>query len=97
MPGDDGEGTAQVGALGRVEPGGGLVEHQDPRVAEQGLGERDPPALAAGEPGDPLGGQVAEPDEVEHAAYLVCRRVRSFHSLRTATYSTKPKAVMSQG
>ena len=34
---------------GRVDRGGGVVEDQDPRVGEQGAGDRDPLALAAGE------------------------------------------------
>ena len=34
---------------GRVDRGGGVVEDQDARVGEQGAGDRDPLALAAGE------------------------------------------------
>ena len=34
---------------GRVDRGGGVVEDQDPRVGEQGAGDRDALALAAGE------------------------------------------------
>ena len=41
----------------RVDRGGGVVEDQDPRVGEQGAGDRDPLALAAGE------GQAALADQ----------------------------------
>ena len=34
---------------GRVDRGGGVVEDQDPRIGEQGAGDRHPLALAAGE------------------------------------------------
>ena len=67
---EGGQRAPQVGALRRVEAGGRLVEHEDPRVAEQRLREPDPPALPAGQPADPHGGQVGEADQLEHPAHL---------------------------
>src|SRR6478609_5359878 len=67
----DREGATQVGPLNGVEPGRRLVQHQDAGVADECLGEADPPPLATGELRDPLGGQVGEADEGEYPAYLL--------------------------
>ena len=65
------EHVAQPTALGRVEPGGRLVEDQQVRAPEQRLSQDDATSLAAGQGADPLGGDVGQPDEVDDTAYLV--------------------------
>ena len=72
------EHVAQPAALGRVQAGGRLVEDQQVRIAEHGLGEHHPASLATGQRADPLGGDVGQADQVDDPAYLVVpgRRAR---------------------
>ena len=49
LPGGLGEQVAKVDALLRVQAHGGLVEDQEGRVPQQGLGDAHPLALAAGQ------------------------------------------------
>ena len=52
-----------------IEPGGGLVQEQQVRVADQGDGDVQPPLLSAGQlqhPGVPLALQAHEIDHVAH-------------------------------
>ena len=55
-------------AAARVEPGRGLVEEDDPRVADEGHGEVEPPAHAAGVRRDRL---LRRLDEVEALEQLI--------------------------
>ena len=71
--------------LFRVDSGGRLVEDKDGWRAEQRLGQRDPPALAAGHGPQPLGAEAVEPHQAEDAAHLRVPRGRTrVHSLSSA-------------
>ena len=78
------EHVAKPAPLGRVQPGGRLVEDQQVRVAEHRLGEHDASALAARQRADPLGRHVGQADQVDDPAYLVVPACGSDHSLRIA-------------
>ena len=52
--------AAHLDDLPRVEPVGGLVQHQDRRVAQEGLGDRDALPVPAGQLGDEQVPHVAE-------------------------------------
>src|SRR6185369_5659542 len=59
-----------------VDAGGRLVQDQHRRRAEQRLGQRDAPALAAGHGPDPPGAEVGQSHQVEHAAHFRVPRRR---------------------
>ena len=66
-----GEDLTQRDALLRVDAGGRLVEQQQRGVAEQGLGQRDPATLPAGQGADRLVATSRKVDQVQNAAHLV--------------------------
>ena len=55
----------EVVAQHRVQPDGGLVEHQQLGLADQRAGERGPALLPAGEPPDQVAAAVGQADRVE--------------------------------
>ncbi len=65
-----GEHPAQRGPLLRVEAGGRLVEHQQLRCPQQGLGQRGPASLPARQGTHPLAGQVLETHQGQDAPHL---------------------------
>ena len=68
--GEVAEAGPELAAQHRVEPDGGLVQHQQPRSAEQRGGQRHTRPLAAGEAADRAvgaGGQVDRLDRLGHA------------------------------
>ena len=75
-PRDLGEHGPQRHPLLRVDAGGRLVQDQHLRRAEQRLGQRGPPALAAGHGPDPFRAEVGQPHQVEHAAHFRVPRGR---------------------
>ena len=68
---EGGQRTPEVGALCGVEAGGRLVEHDQLRVPEKGLGQPDPSTLPARQPADPDGRLVGEAYRVEHPTHLL--------------------------
>lgn len=60
---------------GRVEAVGRLVEHQQPRLGEQGGGQPEPLTHAQGETAGPVVGDIGEPDLVERVVDPRCPRV----------------------
>ena len=66
-----GEHLAQRDPLLGVQAGGRLVEHEQLRVPEQGLGQPDPPALTAGQGPDPRVARSVEVDVGEDPSYLL--------------------------
>ena len=73
------EESPEVAPQQRVEPDRRLVEHEQLRFAQQGTGERDAGALAAGEPADDVAarGRRAHRLEGRVAAALPGRRART--------------------
>ncbi|HVF80154.1 MAG TPA: hypothetical protein VNA28_17810 [Solirubrobacteraceae bacterium] len=72
---------AEAQPLLGIEPGAGLVEHEQLRVAEQRLRERDAAAHPTGEPADAAPGDVAEADQLQHAPHLAVARTGIGHLL----------------
>ena len=63
--GEGGEHAGELVGLGRVEPGGRLVEEQDARVGSKGAGDLDEARPARREGVDPGAGVVGQPDPLE--------------------------------
>src|SRR4051812_20120739 len=95
--------VAHVAHAGRIEAGGGLVEQQEPRFADQRRGEAEPLAHAVRVAAYPVLRAVAELDELERlldapkpgGSASGARRASSRHGavdLRdTATRTTSPR------